>query len=224
MVAKRFRKTVRCLGLSALLVSTLTLADVADVQADKPHNRDEVDVACDANSIRFGEPKGPNPADPTGDPGPHPYYGSPFVVKGVIYPKGTLAANCDPAVSPCGLLPDGQPEFPDKVIGTWYCRGWFVGEGGDGDVGGIFTPSGPFVATTQIYDLNLQHPGTKMLISDGIELIDLLTPFQRAITGGTGPFKDARGQVTQTALGKNATGLFNFHFQFDLHPDRNLYE
>jgi hypothetical protein len=222
MAAQSLRKMVRALGLSALLVSTLALADVADVQADKPHNRDDVDVACDFNSIRFGEPKGPNPADPAGDPGPHPYYGSPFVVKGVIYPKGTLDANCDPAVSHCGLLPDGQPEFPDKVIGTWYCRGWFTGEGGG--VGGIFTPTGPFVVTTQIYDLNLQHPGAEMLISDGIELIDLQTPFRRAITGGTGPFKDARGQVTQTALGTNATGLFNFRFQFDLHPDRDLYE
>lgn len=223
MAAQSLRKMVHFLGLSALLVSTLALADVTDVQADKSHSRDEVDVACNRNSIRFGEPKGPHPTDPT-DTEFHPYYGAPFVVKGVIYPKGTLSADCDPTKSPCGLLDTGEPEFPDKVIGTWYCRGWFIGEGGPGDFGGIFTPTGPFVATTQIYDLDLQRPGAKMLISDGIELIDLHTPFQRAITGGTGPFDKARGQVTQTAIGANATGLFNFRFEFDLHPDRSLYK
>jgi hypothetical protein len=63
-----------------------------------------------------------------------------------------------------------------------------------------------------------------MLISDGPELIDLHTPFQRAVTGGTGPFTLARGQVTQTAIGANATGLFNFQFQFDVHPKRSLHE
>jgi hypothetical protein len=149
------------------------------------------------------------------------------VVQGVIYRPGTLDPNCqaNPGEGAyCGLLPDGSPEFPDQVIGRWYCRGWFVGEGGPGSVGGIFTPTGPFVVTTQIYDLDLNQRGAKMLISNGPELIDLNIPFQRAVTGGTGPFNLARGQVTQTAIGANATGLFNFQFQFDVHPKRSLYE
>lgn len=82
----------------------------------------------------------------------------------------------------------------------------------------------PFVVTTQIYDLDINQRGTKMLISDGPERIDLNTPFQRAVTGGTGPFTLARGQVTQTAIGTNATGLFNFQFQFDVHPKHSLDE
>jgi hypothetical protein len=214
-------------GLVALLVGFLALGASADGQLAGTQSSNAIDVACDANSIRFGEPRGPNPADPTGDPGPHPYYGAPFVVQGIIYPQGTLNPSCqaNPGEGTyCGLLPDGSPEFPDQVIGRWYCRGWFVGNGGPENVGGIFTPTGPFVVTTQIYDLDIHQPGAKMLISEGPELIDLHTPFQRAIAGGTGPYKLARGQVTQTAIGANATGLFNFQFQFDIVPRRALHE
>jgi hypothetical protein len=214
-------------GLVALVVGFLAIAVAAAGPGAVAQGSNAIDVACDATSIRFGEPRGPNPADPDGDPGPHPYYGAPFVVQGVIYPQGTLDPTCqaNPGEGTyCGLLPDGSPEFPDQVVGRWYCRGWFVGEGGRGNVGGIFTPTGPFVVTTQIYDLDLNQRGSKMLISDGPELIDLHTPFQRAVTGGTGPFTLARGQVTQTAIGANATGLFNFQFQFDVHPKRSLHE
>jgi hypothetical protein len=66
-------------------------------------------------------------------PGSHPSYGSPFVVQGVIYPKGTLDPVCTPKPGKGaygGLLPDGAPESPDQVISRWYCPGWFVGDGG----------------------------------------------------------------------------------------------
>ncbi len=103
------------------------------------------------------------------------------------------------------------PQFPELVIGRWTCKGWFIGDG-------IATASGPFVVTTQIYDLDLDHPGAKTLVSEGIELIDLNVPFKRAVTGGMGKFKRSRGQVTQTSVGINATGLFNFTFEFDVRP------
>lgn len=221
------RRDVAVFGLMAFFVGCVAVAVVAEERVVASQSRTAIDVACDANSIRFGEPRGPDPADPQGDPGPHPYYGAPFVVQGVIYPQGTLDPQCQADASEgayCGLLPDGSPEFPDKVIGRWYCRGWFVGEGGPDNVGGIFTPSGPFVVTTQIYDLDINTPGAKMLISEGPELIDLNLPLQRAVTGGTGPFKLALGQVTQTAIGANATGLFNFQFQFDVFPRRSVHE
>ena len=45
---------------------------------------------------------------------------------------------------------------------------------------------------------------------------DLNVPFLRAVTGGTGPNQRIQsGQVSQTAVGANATGLFNFTFEFD---------
>ena len=169
-----------------------------------------IDVCCDQNTIRFVGPQGPSPFDPEGDPGPHPYYGASFVVQGVIYPGGTLNNNPN-----SGLFANGDPEFPNEVIGNWICRGWFIGNSDDPPFGGIFTPTGPFVATNQIYDLDLNTPGSQMLTSDGIELIDLNTPFSRAITGGTGDRNGATGTVTQTAIGANNTGLFNFTFEFN---------
>lgn len=202
------------LKLGTLVVGALGFGTAATVNVPKAEAQGrrslEIDISCDANSIRFEGPQGPNPDNPQGDPGPHPYYGASFVVQGVIYPGGTLPTTGS------GLLADGTPEFPDSVIGRWTCRGWFIGDSNDDARGGIFTPTGPFVATTQIYDLDEETPGGRMLISDGVELIDLNVPFKRPVTGGTGIYKKARGEVTQTAIGVNQTGLFNFAFDFKL--------
>lgn len=158
-----------------------------------------VDVACNATSFVFQGPQ---------LPGGGPAYGASFVVQGVIYPKGTFKEK---GVS-SGLNPDGSPEFPELVIGTWTCRGWFIGDG-------IATKSGPFVVTTQIYDFDQDSPGANTVVSDGLELIDLNLPFPRAVTGGTGPNQHLQGgQVSQTAVGTNATGLFNFTFKFNTKP------
>ena len=154
-----------------------------------------IDVACNAQSFVFQ-----GPATEVG-----PDYGASFVVHGVIYPGGTFDAQGTGS----GLLADGQAEFPELVIGTWTCRGWFIGEG-------MATESGPFVATTQIFDLDDDLLGAGTVVTDGLELIDVDVPFTRAITGGTGDFKRrrARGEMTQTAIDANATGLFNFRFRF----------
>ena len=201
------------LKLSTLGLGAIGLAAASCDENSQAQNNTTllIDVSCDQNTIRFEGPQGPNPDNPA-DVGPHPYYGASFVVQGVIYPGGTLA-NGDPN---SGLLPDGTPEFPSDVIGTWICRGWFIGDSNDDARGGIFTPSGPFVATTQIYDLNTNEPGSEIIVSDGVELIDLNVPFGRAITGGTGTRNGARGTVTQTAIGANQTGLFNFSFEFNI--------
>src|SRR3712207_7801 len=50
-----------------------------------------------------------------------PKHGSAFITQGYIYPYGTLNGSN-------GVLANGKPEFPTKVIGEWTCRGWFVGE------------------------------------------------------------------------------------------------
>ncbi len=50
-----------------------------------------------------------------------PAYGNSFVTRGYIYPEGTLDDSS-------GVLPNGEPEFLDQVIGEWSCRGWFVGD------------------------------------------------------------------------------------------------
>ncbi len=126
-----------------------------------------------------------------------PAYGNAFITQGYIYEKGTLSADANGNFN--GVNPDGSAEFPNELIGEWTCRGWFVGDG-------FGTVTGPVVMTTQVYDLDLSEPGRKTIVSDGMELIDIGQTVRRAITGGTGQFREADGQVKQDLLGFNALG------------------
>lgn len=117
-----------------------------------------------------------------------PAYGNEFVTEGYIYPFGTLD-NAD------GVNADGSPQFPDKVIGRWICRGWHVGEGAK-------TVTGPWVVTNQVYDFGAKH-GQSSFMTDGVELVDIDVPINRAISGGTGSFAESRGEATQTMIGFN---------------------
>jgi len=115
-----------------------------------------------------------------------PAYGNPFITQDYIYPKGTLNGSN-------GVLPDGSPEFPEKVIGEWTCRGWFIGDS-------AHTTSGPIVVTTQIYQLGGDY-GDVTIISDGYESSEINKEIKRAITGGTGRYQTAKGEATQELLG-----------------------
>ena len=117
-----------------------------------------------------------------------PGYANEFITEGYIYPYGTLVAGN-------GALADGSPEFPEKVLGRWTCRGWHVGEG-------ALTKTGPWVITHQLYDFG-ETPGHVTLTTDGLELVDVDVPIRRAIIGGTGPYALARGEAIQTMLGFN---------------------
>lgn len=144
-------------GIVSAQRENLPWAPGADVNVVK------FDVAESASRFVFDE-------EPVFDDG-FPAYGNAFVTQGYIYPHGTLDGSN-------GVLPNGEPEFPDKVIGEWTCRGWFVGDG-------AHTESGPWVITTQVYDLG-DAPGDVTLVSEGYELADVNESVQRAITGGTG--------------------------------------
>ncbi|MGF1470110.1 MAG: hypothetical protein ACFB50_00010 [Rubrobacteraceae bacterium] len=148
------------------------------------------DVAEDATRFVFDD-------EPRDDDG-LPEYGNSFVTQGYIYPEGTLEESN-------GVKANGEPEFPNKVIGEWTCRGWFIGEGAT-------TESGPWVSTTQLYDLG-DEPGEVTLVTDGSEISDVNEEVKRAITGGTGPYKRAAGEGGQTLLGFNATEGVNLSFE-----------
>lgn len=153
------------------------------------------DVAENMSQFVFDE-------DPVFDDG-MPKYGNTFITQGYIYPHGTLEDGN-------GVLADGSPEFPDKVIGSWTCRGWFVGKGAR-------TESGPWVITHQYYDFGESH-GEVSLITEGFELSETDRMIQRAVTGGTGPYQDARGQARQKLLGFNAAEGVNLRFEVDVQP------
>ncbi|MBO9436869.1 hypothetical protein J7394_21900 [Ruegeria sp. R13_0] len=115
-----------------------------------------------------------------------PAHGNAFVSQGYIYPEGTLADGT------VGVLEDGSPAFPDLVLGTWTCDGYFVGEGGN--------------ATTGVWIISRQTFAFKdgaTLVTQGTEIADIGQPNLRPVTGATGDFADIDGGLIQTTLGFN---------------------
>jgi hypothetical protein len=133
-----------------------------------------------------------------------PAYGNGFVTQGFLYPTGTLTGSNGVIVE---KHPNGtttyRPEFPDKVIGTWTCYGYFIGKGAD------TTPAdGPWVATTQIFEFT----DGSVLTSLGTENVAGDEPARRALTGGAGQYARAEGQIEQLTLGHNAGDGVNAAF------------
>ncbi|GAB4442899.1 MAG: hypothetical protein OHK0015_42170 [Chloroflexi bacterium OHK40] len=123
-----------------------------------------------------------------------PADGSSFITRGYLYAPGTLTCDADGACN--GVNEDGSPEFPDKLIGEWICSGYMINDAGH-------AKGGVWVFSTQFFQLS-DTPGAETIVSTGYELADLGVAISRAITGGTGDYKDARGQGEQTLLGFNA--------------------
>ena len=122
-----------------------------------------------------------------------PAYGCEVVAQGYLYPAGTLTCEdgeCN------GVNADGSPEFPDQVIGTWTCYGTHIGDG-------AHTVTGPWVATTQVFDFG-DAPGEVSIVTSGIELADLTPgrPVAPTMARWTGTFV-RRGEQTQVFMGFN---------------------
>ena len=130
-----------------------------------------------------------------------PAHGSSFITEGYLYEYGTLTDSN-------GVLADGSPEFPDKVIGKWVCRGWFIGDAAHAE-------SGPWVITTQIYNFG-DDIGVETITSEGFELADFDVAIGRAITGGTGSYEGATGEVSQVLLGFNQGEGVNLRFELEV--------
>jgi len=128
-----------------------------------------------------------------------PADGSSFITRGYIYEYGTLQGGN-------GVNPDGSPEFPDKVLGEWICSGYMINDAGHA-TGGVW------VFSTQFFQLG-DEPGAQTIVTTGYELADVDAAIARAITGGTGDFKTARGESKQTMLGLNASEGVNLRVEF----------
>ena len=164
------------------------------------------DVAIDARTWRLDTTLSPdndqNPFDPF-DPTKliQVKRGNTFIVDGKIYPGGTIP--------PGGDFDNPSPFGPDSPgsIGKWTCRGVF-----NFDFSDIANGAAPHVFTTQTF----QFDDNNALWTDGPE--GGVTTV-RAVTGGTGKFAEANGQVTQETLGINQAGasrLFNLRVAFKL--------
>ena len=117
--------------------------------------------------------------------------GDTFITDGLIYPGGTIASGST-AFPPTNVQP----------IGKWVCRGVF-------QIGSAQLAAGgkPHVYSTQYFMLN---DGTS-IVTDGPEGGG---DFMRAIIGGWGSANNNRGDVLESPIGSNSTGLFNLRFTF----------
>ena len=127
-----------------------------------------------------------------------PADGAAFITRGYIYEYGTLNGTD-------GVNPDGSPEYPEKLIGEWICQGYMINDAGHA-TGGVW------VVSTQFFQLG-DEPGAQTIVTQGYELADVGVAIARAITGGTGEFKMARGEATQTMLGLNASEGVNLRIE-----------
>ncbi len=153
----------------------------------------QFDVAEDMNRFIFDK-------DVAYDDG-MPADGSSFITRGYLYEYGTLTDSN-------GVNPDGTPEFPDKVIGEWICQGYMINDAGHA-TGGVW------VFSNQFFQLG-DEPGAETIVTQGYELADIGVAITRAITGGTGEYKMARGESSQTLLGLNASEGVNLRVEIAL--------
>jgi hypothetical protein len=166
-------------ALAALLVSGAAAADTLL----------RFDVAEDHKRFVFA----PAPVHDDGMPA----YGNAFVTQGYIYEAGTLDFGGE------GVNPDGTPVFPDKVIGTWTCDGYYLADG-------AHTKTGTMIVSRQMFQFN----DGDMIVSEGAELADYGVPMRRVITGGLGDYADLDAVLVQTNLGMSDG--FGIRAQFEI--------
>jgi hypothetical protein len=118
-----------------------------------------------------------------------------------MYEAGTLSGED-------GVNADGSPQYPDKLIGEWICQGYMINDAGHA-TGGVW------VFSTQFFQFG-DEPGAQTIVTQGYELADVGVAISRAITGGTGEYKSARGQGEQTMLGLNASEGVNLRVTLEV--------
>ncbi len=126
-----------------------------------------------------------------------PAAGNSFVTQGYLYLEGTLNGSD-------GVNPDGSPEFPDAVIGTWTCYGSFIADG-------AATTDEAWVVTSQIFEL-----ADGQIVTQGFELPPGAGDSVRSVTGGTGEYAMVAGESIQTTEGFNPTEGVVATIHFDL--------
>lgn len=131
--------------------------------------------------------------------------GANFHLQGYVYPDGTFDTHGEDS----GILANGDPEFPNEVIGTWYCSGWYL-------MDEAATTTGAWVYSTQLFKVNHPMYGEMQLTSEGTELYDFNVPFYRAVVGATGALKNYKGQMLQENLAGNASGFANVGFVLEM--------
>lgn len=195
------RRLLTGLTLGGVAVAGGVVGGVSTAAATTPTGAQRtelvLDVACLGDTWRDSPVR--NPADEAD-------FRMPFAVEGLIYPQGTIPGN-------------GFVATTDGAIGHWSCRGWTILHGDRPE---------PHATTVQEYVFGMIAPDRLFppdsLTSAGLEgtFTDQVTT--RSVSGGTGRYMGAIGQVTQVNHGVNTTVIDdgtgdpapNFVFTFDL--------
>jgi hypothetical protein len=100
---------------------------------------------------------------------------------------------------------EGMPAAGSAFI---ICEGYFIQD---------YSPeaTGPIVITTQLYQLGVT-PGAQTVVTQGYELADLDVMVSRAILGGSGDRREARGEQRQELLGLNQTMGVTMHAELEI--------
>lgn len=184
-----FRKALKTLLILTLLSLGLVSAAVYAQSSDEAEPL-RFQVAEDGNRFKFD--------DLSLHEDGMPAYGSAFVTQGYIYPEGTLNGTN-------GVLENGEPEFPELVLGDWTCYGWMIGDG-------AHTTTGEWVVSTQVYAFE----DGSTIITNGFEIADFEVPVSRAVTGGTAAYRGVSGEMSQILHGFTEQMGVNLTVEFDL--------
>ncbi len=174
------RRHIAGAAIAAIGVAATSAASDGGGESAAPES---IEIAEDAARFAFDEA----PVFDDGMPG----YGNQFATHGFIYEPGTLALGG-------GVKPDGSATHPDRVLGTWICEGVLLGDG-------AHTKTGPWVASTQIYDFG-DFDGDDIVITHGVETPEIGSPVDRAVVGGTGEHAGAAGIQSQVLEGFSTSG------------------
>ena len=161
--------------------------------------------------------------------------GDTYFVEGLVYPGGTIPMPTVP--TRLSVNPKATPKLNNEVvwdftgapaIGHHFNRGWVLINGnpepGRDTRGTVVETSrtAPHLLSTHSFLVGLLGPASlspPMLVTAGVENGN--DPDDeviiRAVTGGTGPFRFARGQVRQQRIGRNTTRLKTFSSFADVH-------
>jgi hypothetical protein len=146
------------------------------------------DIAIDGRTFRTG-----SGVNPFAMPPPVIPRGTTLVLNGKIFPSGTVHSGTQ----------TNDPNGPGN-IGDFYCRGTFVNSFAD-----IIMGAQPEVMTTQLY----RFSNGDQLVTEGVEGGGV---WIRAVTGGTGAYRGASGDMRYERVGTNSTGDFNIRVVFTL--------
>lgn len=189
----RFRPVLGAFALALLLIVSMGTA-VAQPESDDPSVL-RFDIAEIASRYAFDESK----ADENG----MPVYGTPFITQGYIYPEGTLNGSN-------GVLENGDPEFPELVLGIWICKGWAIMDSN-------FTEGQPAAVTNQMFQFG-EVEDNNIITTEGYEMMNVEVPVTRVITGGSGEHFAVRGEQEQVLLG--FTDQMGVNLRVELHLDK----